>query len=442
MNSTNRTKLIRNFFWLSGDKVLVIANQLLVGAVVARYLGPAGLGVLAFATAIISLAGPIVNFGCDNVLIRDFSKDEDHGRLYWSAFLFRIFLGGLIALLICFLVLTNLIKTGNSTEAMVVIITSLPLTLRGFSVTPLLLKAKHLSKVFVIAQNLGLIFTSVTKLVLVYTKQPLIYFAIVSAAQIVLIFFSVQIAASYQKLIPRFRMPDLKTVRSIVFECWPLVLASLSVMIYMSLDLIMLRLIHGTVEAGIYSVATRMSTTWYFVPTALSTTMLPWLAKAYRNQDGYLTKLKKYFEFNALLGFASVGAGLLFFPTLLRLLFGPVFEASIPVFRLHIGGLLFVFLGTARSLHLNLAKLHRFSFYATTTGLAVNAVLNWLLIPDYHSMGAASATVVSQFVAALATTFLHRDLFDIAKLQCSTLFLSPFRAIPILRNIAKSGLKS
>ena len=87
MNSGIRTKIKSNFAWLAMDKILAIFHSLIVGAIVARYLGPSLFGILAFANAIGLTVRPLITWGSDNVVTRDFVKQEDdRGDLFWTAF--------------------------------------------------------------------------------------------------------------------------------------------------------------------------------------------------------------------------------------------------------------------------------------------------------------------------------------------------------------------
>ena len=440
MNSGIRTKIKSNFAWLAMDKILAIFHSLIVGAIVARYLGPSLFGILAFANAIGLTVRPLITWGSDNVVTRDFVKQEDdRGDLFWTAFFARIVFGLVAVLGIVICLASGLIELSGDTEAWVVIIYSLPLIFSGFEVANLVLRAKHLNKFAVVATNVVLMAVSITKLILVYQEMSLIWFAAITAANAICAAICIFLITKRIGLIPSIRMPSKRILLSLIQECWPLILSALSVVLYMNVDMIMLRLMQGTEEAGIYSVAVRLSMVWYFIPVVLGTSFLPWLTRTFQDRpSNYLNALGRFFEVNALISYASVAIALISFPTIIYYLFGPDYSESISVFRWHVFGVIFVFMGAARGQHLNLAKLHVISMLSTAAGLVVNVIMNSILIPSYASHGAAIATVVSFAVAGVVSSFFFKDLTDVAWLQVKSWLFAPGKSYSILKDVLRT----
>jgi len=240
-------------------------------------------------------------------------------------------------------------------------------------------------------------------------------------------------------LVPTFVLPSKEIFRGVIQECWPLIISSLSVVLYMNVDCLMLRAMDSSKEAGIYAVAARLSMVWYFLPVALGASFLPWLTKIYHdNPDRYRGALQRYFEINALLSYACVLVAFFTFPILINLLFGPKYHESLVVFQAHIFGVIFVFMGTARAQHLNLTKMHVFNMASTLLGLFINVGLNYYLIPLYSSYGAAISTVISFSVSAYLSSFLFPQLSSIAMLQTTSWLTSPFKSYFILKELIYS----
>ena len=438
MKTDIRSKIKSNFAWLALDKTLAIFHSLIVGAIVARYLGPSLFGILAFAGAISVSMKPLITWGGDNVVTRDFVSQEDRGELFWSVFFSRMILGLIIFLLVAICITTGLIELSGATEVWVVIIYSLPLIFSGFEIAVLVLRSQHRNVFAVVAANVVLMAVSLTKLVLVYQQMSLIWFAAITSTNAILAGISVFWITQRIGLVPAPRLPSKRVLIELIQECWPLILSALSVVLYMNVDTIMLRLMHTTEEAGIYSVAVRLSMVWYFVPVVLGMSFLPWLTRTYQDrQENYMQALARFFEVNALLSYASVVIALIAFPTIIYYLFGPDYSESISVFRWHVFGIIFVFMGNARGQHLNLAKLHKVSMLSTVAGMLVNVVLNLILIPSYASHGAAIATVAGFAVAGLVSSFFFKGLVDVARLQVQSWLVAPTKSISILKEAVR-----
>jgi PST family polysaccharide transporter len=428
-----------NFGWLAFDKTLAIFHSLVVGAMVAKYLEPSKFGILANAMAIGAIMRPLVSLGSDQVVTRRFIHEDERAGLYWTMFCARIALG-LVACIAIFLCLySGLIKLSDQTEAWVIIITTVPLIFSGFELSTLLLRADLLNKYGVIGINVVLLFVSAAKILLIYMGMDIVWFAAMNACNAALASIVTYLVSQRLGLVPAFEFPKKEIFLGVVRECWPLIISSLSVVLYMNIDCLMLRAMDSSREAGIYAAAVRLSMVWYFLPVVLGTSFLPWLTKIYHDRpDHYRAALRRYFEINALLSYACVLVAFFTFPILINLLFGPQYHESLAVFQVHIFGVIFVFMGTARAQHLNLTKMHVFNMASTLLGLIINIVLNFYLIPLYSSYGAAISTVISFSVSAYLSSFLFPKLSSIAMLQTTSWLASPFKSYFILKELIHS----
>lgn len=73
----NLHAIIHNTGWLLGDKVLRLGMGLIVGAWVARYLGPSQYGELSYVLAFVAFFQVIAQLGFDGIAIRDMARDRE-----------------------------------------------------------------------------------------------------------------------------------------------------------------------------------------------------------------------------------------------------------------------------------------------------------------------------------------------------------------------------
>jgi O-antigen/teichoic acid export membrane protein len=230
------------------------------------------------------------------------------------------------------------------------------------------------------------------------------------------------------EVLPPIQKPSWTIVEKYLRECWPLLLTSLCITLYMNLDIAMLRWIAGNDAAGIYATAARLSSIWYFIPLVLATTLFPKLIEVHQNSPAsYQRLLRWYFDVNATMSIACLIFALAVFPTLIHYLFGAQFANAISVFSIHIWAIPFVFLGVARGQHLTLESLHRFNLASTLLGLGANVILNLLLIPNFGPHGAAVSTFVSYALSAYLSSFLVSELRPIGWLQTESMVVGPWR---------------
>jgi PST family polysaccharide transporter len=101
--------------------------------------------------------------------------------------------------------------------------------------------------------------------------------------------------------------------------------------------------------------------------------------------------------------------------------FGAPYAAAGPVLAVHIWSSLFVFWGVAEGPWFVTEGLVRLSFYRAAAGAVANVLLNLVLIPQYQSMGAAIATVLSYGVATIVANAFSSKTRGIFILQMKSL---------------------
>jgi len=115
----------------------------------------------------------------------------------------------------------------------------------------------------------------------------------------------------------------------------------------------------------------------------------------------------------------SLGSGLA-----IGLLYGRQYEGAASILAVQIWAGVFMSLGVASNGWFIAEGLQRLSFHRTLAGAASNILLNLYLIPAFGAIGAASATVVSQFVASILFNAFDSRTRGLFRIQMSALRLS------------------
>ena len=224
----------------------------------------------------------------------------------------------------------------------------------------------------------------------------------------------------------RFGLFDSALARRLLRECWPLGLASVAMMIYMRIDILMLRWMVGAESAGVYAAAVRLSELGYFLPVVVAASVQPAMVRAYAgSKAGYYQFLQRYFDASALAAYALSVPITLLAPWIVRVAYGSQYAAASSVLVIHTWASIFVFLGVARGPFLINGGFTRFSLASTLAGALANVVLNLLLIPHWAAVGAAVATVGSYGIWAWLTSLLSSQVRP-AGWQLTRALLLPF----------------
>jgi O-antigen/teichoic acid export membrane protein len=394
-----------NIFWLASEKALQFVLAFLVGAYVARFLGPDQFGVFGYAQSIVNIAAVVASLGIDNIVVRHLVVDPAKRNEYLSAAALLRFCAGLLFLFLA--AIHWLTSASSDRSALLVVIMMLSVPMNAISVLALDLQAIVASKYVVFARTCQSLIGSTLRLSGALLKLPVVAFALISTLEALLFTMLLVVYHGRATRPVRLKFPQASTLNLLMRDGWPLLLASVSIILYMRVDQVMLKAMRGDLETGIFIAAVRLSELLHFIPVIVCSSVYPSIVKA-REVDPL-----KYAARTQLLcdGLHFVALILAFAFTFLarpmvQVLFGHAYLAAVPVLQVHVWSTIAVFLGVASTQWLLAEGLQFVSLITTAIGLLANLLLNFFLIPAYGALGAAIATTVSYTVAVFAGPLL------------------------------------
>jgi polysaccharide transporter, PST family len=212
---------------------------------------------------------------------------------------------------------------------------------------------------------------------------------------------------------------DSALAKKLIKKGFPLILSSLSVMIYMRIDQLMLGEMIGEKAVGIYSAATRISEVWYFIPIAITTSISPSIYAAKNNgtREIYDKRIKQFIQLMILMAIMIAIPMTFLSDSIVVQMFGNEYIDSGQILSIHIWAGVFVFMGVASSPWFIAEKITHLALYKTLLGALTNIILNFILIPSYQGLGAAIATVISYSVSDLFSNLLHPKTRELLMIQ-------------------------
>lgn len=417
----NLNKYILNTNWLAFEHIIRLCFSLFVGVWIARYLGPENFGLLSFSLSIISIFSIVSSFGIDNVLVKRLVLNkQDDNKLLGSAFCIKSIFSFLSIFGIVAFVFIS--PTDKSYEILLLIM-SISIVFKSFSVIELDFQSRVKSKYSVKANLITIVFTSLLKVYLILYEASLVAFAWVTFFEALIlsisyVFFYIQNGKSLKHWFVR-----RETVLSILKESWPLVLSSLVVILYMRLDLIMIQNMLGSFDAGIYASAIRLSEAWYFIPTVITTSLFPAILNA-KVQGGaaYINKMSNLYKLLIYIGVAFALIITFSSDLIILLIFGNDYLLASNVLTIHIWMGVFVAIQLISSKWLLAENMSKFIFYRGILGLIINIVLNYVLIPIIGIEGAAYASLITMFVSVILFDFSTKKTREHLKVKLSGLY--------------------
>jgi PST family polysaccharide transporter len=238
--------------------------------------------------------------------------------------------------------------------------------------------------------------SSLVKIGLILTEAPIIPFATLMVFESLAI--AICIILLYQKssaINSKLRFKKA-TATKLLKDSWPLMMSSVSVMIYMRIDQIMIGNMIDASAVGIYSASLKISELWHLIPVIICGTVFPSILKAKKqNSDLYNTRIQMLLNFLA--SFSIIIAVTITFTAnwLIKSLYGDSYSEAATILTIHIWSGIFVFIGVAGGRWYLAENLQKLILYRSGFAAIINIILNLYLIPIYGNIGAAIATLIS-----------------------------------------------
>ena len=393
-------RIIGNMGWLMVDRIVRMGTGLFVGVWVARYLGPAQFGSLNFAVSFIALFATMTTLGLDAVVIKELLDDSENAHEILGTTLALRAGGSLLA--VGASIATLLLIEPHDREALLLVsILSLMLIFQAFDTIDYLFQSEVRSKFTVWAKNGAFLIFAAVRVAMIYAKAPLWAFAAATTGEIAL--GSAGLLLGYRLSggkLAAWRMRRARAVR-LLQQSWPALFSGMAIMVYMRLDMVMLKMMQGDLAVGLYSAATKVSEVWYFVPMAVVSSVSPAIMRAKDDPELFYGRLRKLFSLMTLLALVIGSLVALGSHAIIHALYANGYNGAAPVLAVHVWASVFVFLGVAQSPWDISKGLLKLSLYRTTAGAVINVLMNFYLIPRYSAMGAAIATVVSYAISSV-----------------------------------------
>ncbi|MGB0452419.1 MAG: flippase [Bacteriovoracaceae bacterium] len=401
------TAYFHNTGWIFAEKVLRLFFSFAVGIYVARYLGPNDFGVLSFVLSLVMIGLPVSNLGLDTVLVKEFVKKERSHQEIIGTGLFLRFAATVLVNVILFAIYKSHLYQGEIEQNLLFVL----IAANFFQVSNVFdfyfqsqVKAKFTS----IAIASSVFISSLFRLYGILTQKDLMFFGYSFIVEfgvlgLILLYFALKLDVFKTAL--RLNKGYMK---SLLKECWPLILSGALISIYMKIDQVMLKSLLDTRSVGNYSAAVKISEFWYVIPMTIGTSLFPLMTKNYHeNLDLYMHRLKVIMGI-CFWSFLILAIGLhLFSELIISLLFGNDYTMAHEALRIHGYAGIITSMSIFFSQKFILDQKTKIYFVGTLFGAIANVGLNLWLIPLSGISGAAWATVISYGIPTIVVSILY-----------------------------------
>jgi len=399
--------IFKNVFWLAiGEGVSRLAMFLLIIYVV-RILGPTEFGRFAFALAVVSLFAIFSDLGLSSIITRDFARNKEEEKEFPAVLSLKILLTiGTLLIIVAssfFIASDPLIRTIIWLLGAYILFNGFNIFLYAFFRARMFMQYEAWARIFqaflITVAGFYIIFNFPSAKNLSYGYLMASFIALI----FLLLFFS-------------FYIQPLKFVwnqniwKKFLKRSWPLGLAMIFGMVYISIDSVMLGFWGQITEVGWYNAAYRITAVPLIVMALISKAFYPALSKLFKESKEKFQELWNYqMQIMIILSIPLMVVGVFTAGEIIDFFYGPNYANSVPVFQLLIlaAGINFLYLPYFRALIVS--DQQKKILWACLITAVINIVLNFILIPRYSFYGAGLATLFSHiFLFVLAFEFSRR----------------------------------
>ena len=415
---------VRNIGWVSAGRLLRMGGSLVVGTMVVRYLGPTQYGAFSYAFAIYGLFNIASNLGLDVLVVSEIALTEDPAEeeaVLGTAFWLKVFASVITTL--AAILYAWVAHPGDKAVIAIVAMLSVASIAQGLDVVDFFFQARTRSRLTVLPQLLVFLVSNALRVAAVLLRASLLTFGLIAAIEILCTELALAAVYSFHlRNLSRWKFRKEKSL-AMLRASWPLLIASLLVIVYMRTDQIVLGSLCSKAVVGQYASASRLSEIWYAIPTLVCASVMPRLLRRKESApEVYYARLQRLYDTMIAL---SVALGLLvtcFGKYVVLLLFGAAYLPAVQILRVHIWTGPFVFIGVVSGMQLVHEGLTRISLQRSILGAGTNLGLNYLLVPHLGGVGSALATLLTQAMVSYLLDAVNGSTRHIFRMKTRSIF--------------------
>lgn len=414
MNLSQTKELImKNLFWSLLGKTVNLLGGLLVGILVARYLGPEQYGLMNYVISFVFLFQTFALFGLDSIEVREESKQTvAYQQIIGTAFWLKLLFGAICILLS---IGTSWIMADEPYTTALVAVYSLTIVLNSFTVIRNYFTSIVQNEFVVKAEICRTVVSICIKCSLLLFNAHLSWF--VTAAMFDFVLLAGGYYVAYRTKIGRMSQWTFNWdyAKFLMKESFPLMLTNAAVIIYQRIDQVMIGQIIDTEAVGYFSVASRFVEVLVYVPIMLAQTITPVLVRfREESEEAYQQKGQQFMNISLWFSILMSATVSVIAYWLIKLTFGELYMPAVAVLQIMSFKAASVALSNTAGAMLVAEHLQKYAIFRDSLGCVVCIGLNYLLLPRFGIIAAAYIAIASNVAAGyIADAFIppYRHLF-------------------------------
>ena len=412
-------KVVKNASWIIVCRIVQSLIALVISMISARYLGPSNYGLLNYASSVAAFVVPLAQLGFRNVLVEEIvSHPEREGQTLGTSLVMSV-----ISSLFCMVGCAAFVSIANAGERETLIVCVLYSISLVFQMTEMIqywYQAKFLSKYTSVTSLAAYAAVALYKIFLLVTGKNIYWFAISYALDFFII--SVVLLLFYKKLGNQKLSFSFSLGKQIFARSRYYIVSNMMVTVFAQTDKIMIKTMIGNAENGYYSTAVTCTGMTGFVFVAIIDSLRPVIfASKKTDQKQFERNMSLLYSIIIYMALMQSVVLTVFAKPIVTLLYGSAYLAAIPLLQTITLYSAFSYMGTVRNIWMLAEEKQKYLWIINLSGAILNVVGNFILIPLIGTVGAAIASVATQFFTNFVLCIILKPIRPTAKLICKAL---------------------
>jgi len=381
--------------WYFLEKFMRLIGAFLIGAWVARHLGPEGYGALAYALALVTVLGFLGSLGIESLVVRDLVVGRRDQRGILSTYFFIRLIG---SILVPFIASGYLLLTHVDDKQLILLacLCSGVVVFGAFDAADCWLQARNEARTTSLIRLIGFLVGAASRCLMILFGASVEWFAAVALMEGLVIGTLYYRLLDRHGLTPAWKLVKLAEFKHLVVSGKMMVFSGLTVAIYSKIDVLVIGALLSKENVGSYAIAASMCGAWNMVGMSVSQAWATRISQARTvGAQAYVQEVRSLLKAMLLISLFGSIVMTVFSELIFKVLLGPAFANSATIFPLLIWASVPIFLGIATSQIIVNERTYWVSMLRTTVGMAVSIIAIVPAVNHYGTMGAAGVVIFS-----------------------------------------------
>jgi len=387
-------KIAKNTVFLNVATVVTRGLSFITSMVIARYLGESGFGRYTFALCFAGMFVILTDLGLGYLTVREVARDNSlAGRYLGHNLVIRTAFGAITFALI-FIAVAVMDYPPEVETAVHILAFFTIMKCVGSSFGAILMAFERMGLV-------ALLDVIISALILggilggIYLKFDLISLIRVYPAAVM-----VYICLSFILVVRTCARPeyafDFSFAWNLIRSSFPFALTSIFLIVMTNIDTVMLKTMKGDIPAGYYGVTRALISALVFIPANFTTVLYPVFSRCYQSsKDSLIKYYEQSFRLLLIMALPIAVGGTIVADRIIVLFYGQAYSPATPSLQIMIWALAIQYVSAVTGILMLAVNRQKSVTWLSFAAMALNIVLNAILIPRYSSVGASIATLAA-----------------------------------------------